>query len=292
MAEDEDKIDSSRMEAFDLVTEALEKLDTYQQAIAADKTTQFGTVNDFTDLARASRPNHSSHQDLLISAEQLFSSASKEDPTYFKAKYFQAMVAYLNGTPAATSSPPSVETTSGDSESTDAVSQFIALQKSISEETDDAGSQFRDLKQSGKKTLVANELNYNLAAALFESGQWTKAITQFEDTIKHSQADSEVQLLARAGAALAYATSALKGSENRVEARVQVKKHRRFIRNELWPYFLPALIPLVRLLRRKKPIDKQVAYKVLEIIKRAERASESVSPSDDEESGNREKVHT
>lgn len=281
MAEDEDKDNLNSMEAFDLVTEALEKIDAYQQAMSADKT-QFG---DSTGFDGAFRFNHSSHQDLLISAEKLFSRASELDPNYFKPKYFQAMVAYLRGR-AAISSPPSVETTSADSQSTDAISQFRNLQKSISEDTNDAGTQFSDVKQSGKKILVANELNYNLGAALFESGQWAEAITQFEDTIKLSETDLEVQLLARAGAALA---SALEGSDNRGEAQAQVKKHRRFIRNELWPFFFPALIPLVRLLRRKKPIDKQIANKVLEIIKRAE---ESVSPSDDEESGNREKVPT
>lgn len=264
MAEAEDNTDSRRMEAFDLVTEALEKIDAHQQSVAA-----YG---------------RSAGKDRLVSAEGLLSEAklkAKEaDPEYFKAEYFQAMVTYLRDIPKR----------NGEKESP-AVAQFKKLvdPKTLIElgYPEEFARTDKAERPSATQKSIASELNYNLAAALFEDKEYGKAIKLFDMAVKDSKADLEVQFLARAGAALVHATR-----RNGSDDTSKLKEHADFIHSELWPSFFPPLIPLVRRLRGKKPIDKQIANEVLEIIKRAEDASESVSSSDDEESDNREKVHT
>jgi hypothetical protein len=64
------------MKAFDLVTEALENLDALQESSIKKLPTQ--------------------DNDSLSRAETLLSQASELDHDYFKAKYFHAMVTYLN----------------------------------------------------------------------------------------------------------------------------------------------------------------------------------------------------
>jgi hypothetical protein len=100
----------------------------------------------------------------------------------------------------------------------------------------------------------------------------------FEITVEESGNDPGVNLLASAGAALAHAARAVEEPEKRGEDKDAVTKHRRHIRSELRPIFLPPLIPLLRLIRRKKPVDKQIADKVRKIIKLAHASAKSNSP--------------
>ena len=144
--------ETESFEAFELVTEALEDIDSYD---AAKKNVE-----------------------VLKQAKERLNEALKDDndPRYLKARYFRAMVRYLEGEPR------------------DAITQF---------------------EQMGRVTLdsaFGKELSYNIAAAHHAAGQWKAAIQKFDEVIKNTQDspekntndNSELRLLARAGLASSY----------------------------------------------------------------------------------------
>jgi tetratricopeptide (TPR) repeat protein len=145
--------ETESFEAFECVAEALEYLDSYD---AAKKNVEV--------LQQAKERLH----------EAL---ADGNDPGYMKARYFRAMVHYLEGNPRA------------------AITQF---------------------EQMGRMTLdsaFGKELSYNIAAAYNAAGEWEAAIPKFGDVIKNTHYspeestnyNSELRLLARAGLAFSYA---------------------------------------------------------------------------------------
>lgn len=241
--------DTDNMKAFDLVTEALENLDALQEPSIKNLLTQ--------------------DSDSLSTAETLLSQASELDHDYFKAKYFHAMVTYLNSG----REKLNIETQR-------AIDEFRNLSESLAKESG----------TSVRKKSVARELSYNRAAALFEGGRYSEAISLFEITVEESSNDPEVNLLASAGAALAYAARAVQESEKQSQDKDAVKKHYRYIRNELAPIFLPPLIPLLRLIRGKKPVDKQIADRIRKIIKLARMSAKTSSPPRPETFTDREKA--
>lgn len=197
--------ETENLEAFELVTEALANIDAYQE-----------TRNG----------------ELLISAHESLSRALELDEDYFRARYFLAMVNYLQGKP---DESQSVET--------------------------NAVAQFQRLTKFTKDDAVALELNYNRAAALFQAESYFEAIKLFETTISESQKDPEVNLLARAGLALSLATRLVKDqSENPDHDKARVESEHAYISRMLSTGFVEEFF------RVSTPIDPQVARRVGNII--------------------------
>jgi tetratricopeptide (TPR) repeat protein len=142
--------ETENFEAFDLVTEALEQIDSYD---GSKKNVE--VLREAYDRLRKARDDNN-------------------DPKYFKARYFQAMILYLENNPS------------------------------------EAISQFRELGDITSNSALGRELRYNIAAAYNASGNWEEAIKRFDNVIintleKNSEADAEVLLLSRAGFALSCA---------------------------------------------------------------------------------------
>lgn len=136
--------ETESFEAFDLVTNALEKIDSY----AVSKNVK-----------------------VLQEADDSLTEALADgvDPNYLKARYFRAMVRYLQGKPR------------------------------------DALSQFEQMGRVNPESALGKEVSYNIAAAYSALRDWNNAISGFREVIKITQSDSEVRLLARAGLAMSYA---------------------------------------------------------------------------------------
>lgn len=141
------KDETNKLTAFELVAEALESLDRHQQSL---------------------------NFELLKEAEDCLQAALKEDPNYFKAKYFLGMISYL-----------------------------------WHDKT--AADQFGELEQIDTLEVpVKAEIQYNRGAAFYQNGSYTNAIAEFENVRKlfPGLARSDVYLLACAGAALSHAKKA------------------------------------------------------------------------------------
>jgi tetratricopeptide (TPR) repeat protein len=145
--------ETESFEAFDLVTEALEHIDSYNPS--------------------------EKNVGVLREAEKRLTEAlaDDKDPHYLKARYFRAMVSYLENEPG----------------------------KAI--------EQFEQMGEVPSDSAFGKELGYNIAAAYSAARKWEAAIKKFDEVIKKTEGDfeknrkddPELRLLARAGMALSYA---------------------------------------------------------------------------------------
>jgi tetratricopeptide (TPR) repeat protein len=150
----------------------------FQQRRSGEKLESFEAFDSVTEaLEHIDSYNPAQNNtDVLWEAEKSLEVALMDqgDPSYRKAQYFQAMVSYLKG------------------ESAKAIERFELM------------------SESGAKSILKEELAYNLAAAYAEAGRWDDAIKKFQDVItntaeKSGQDNYELRLFARAGLAHCYA---------------------------------------------------------------------------------------
>ncbi|HKG59872.1 MAG TPA: hypothetical protein VKB05_08860 [Pyrinomonadaceae bacterium] len=137
----------------------------YLQTDLENETKNFKAFDHLTTaLTRIDDYQLSKKEEQLKQAADFISKALDADKNYFKARYFEAVVNYL-------------------------------------QDNDRALQNFTDLLNSDSPPEVRNEIKYNIAVVNAGNGNFGSAITGFDEVIT-DEADPEIKLLARAGLAL------------------------------------------------------------------------------------------
>jgi tetratricopeptide (TPR) repeat protein len=196
---------SSDYDVFELVTDALEFIDKY---------------------------NKSKDEKLLEPAYTHLKHALEINRGHFRARYFQAMVNYLQG-----------------NKYREAIEQFDQLLHGV-----------------GLSPALANEIRYNLAATYCEVRNWTMAIDLFSTTISNTRDNPELNLLARVGLVKTHAEAKYSDEAEPLAELISQK-----IINAHYTEIHRLLSPnpfrwLLNRISRKKRIDREVKVQVKKLV--------------------------